>query len=316
MNKAILLATLAIVAVAGCTNVNIPNIFQTTTTVIGGTGMAITDFSADQSEVYSNQTDRIMMTVSNAGGFLVPMDKALVYLTGSALSPSSTNKAIYWTGTSSQIQQFTKDMKPADPVRDIPADEKTFTWTYTSPDISNVQSYLFIGRVYYDYETTVTGNVWVYTQDESDAARAAGKTLNTATWSATSGPVAVVAKVTQDPVILYGSENTITLVIKVSNAGSGVLYESGVLDYTTTYPDDLKLTANQINRVDIEGNVAGNPLPSTCTGVQELVGGKTLTLTCDVTITPPATFQGFPITITADYGYFSERTASVTVSGR
>jgi hypothetical protein len=209
-------------------------------------------------------------------------------------------------------------MKPADTIRDIPADEKTFTWSYTSPNISKGQqtSYLFIGRTYYDYETTVSGNVWVYTQDEVDAERAAGKTLLQSTWSATSGPVALVVKATQDPVILYSSENTITLIIKVSNAGSGVLYQSGVINYGTTNPDDLKLTADQINRVTIGGNIAGNALPSTCTGTQELVGGKTITLTCDITITAPATFQSFPITITADYGYFSERTTSVTVSGR
>jgi hypothetical protein len=56
---------------------------------------------------------------------------------------------------------------------------------------------------------------------------------------------------------------------------------------------------------------------SGCTGEQELVAGKDITLSCDVTITsPPTTFQGYPITVTATYGYNAERTATVTVSGR
>jgi hypothetical protein len=308
---------LAIVVVAGCTGVQIPAISPTTTTVLGGTGMVITDFTPDQTEVYGGQSDRFMLTVSNKGGHSVPDADSLVYLTGSAVELGGDD-TIYWTGTGPLIQKFNKEMKPADPVRDIPADEKTVSWSLTAPNISKGQQtdYLFIARTYYDYQTKVTGNIWVYSETEADAARAADRTLNTATWSATSGPVAINARITQDPVVLFGTENSFTLVIKVGNAGGGVLYEQGVIDYSTTDPDDLALTADQINRVIIGGNVGGTTLPTECTGTHELVGGKDLTLTCDVTITPPATFQGFPITITADYGYFTERTASVMVSGR
>ena len=318
MKKEILLATLAIVFIAGCTQVQVPQIFQQTTTVVGGTGMVITEFAPDQTEVYGGQNDRFMMTVSNKGGHSVLDSDSLVYLTGSAVDLTGDD-TIYWTGaTETLIKKFGKEMKPYDPVRDIPADEKTISWTLQAPNISKGEQteYLFIGRVYYDYQTKVTGNVWVYSETEADAARAANRQLQKSTWSATSGPVAINARVTQDPVILYGSENSFTLVIKVSNVGGGVLYEKGAIDYSTTNPDDLALTSDQINRVTISGNIGGTPLPSDCTGTHELVGGKDLTLTCDVTITPPATFQGFPITITADYGYYTERTASVTVSGR
>jgi hypothetical protein len=322
MNKAILIATLAIVFVAGCTQANLTTIFQqTTNTVVAGAGMIMSDFSVDQTDVYGGQTDRIMMTVDNMGGHSVPDSASLVYLTGSAVSLSGDNK-MYWTGsTETLIKKFGREMKPADPIRDTPADEKTISWSLQAPNVSKGQqtTYLFIGRVYYDYETNVNGNIWVYSQTEADAAKAAGKTLNKATWSATSGPVAINAKVSQDPVVLYSGENTITLIIKVSSVGGGVLYQQGAIDYSTTDPNNLALTEDQINRVLISGNVAGTPLPSDCTNgglPVELIGGKAATLTCDVTITPPATFQGYPITITADYGYFNERTASVTVSGR
>jgi hypothetical protein len=320
MKKAILLATLAVLLVAGCTNVQIPNIMQTNT-VIGGTGMVISDFSADQSEVFGLQTDRIMMTVSNKGGYSVPDSESLVYLTGSAVSLGG-DKSIYWTSsTESLIKKIGKEMKPADPVRDTPADEKSVTWSLAAPNVSRGTQipYLFIGRVYNDYQTKVNGNVWVYSETEASTAKTAGRSLNTATWSATSGPVAINARLTQDPVVLYGTENVMTLVIKVSNSGSGVIYQKGAIDYATTDPNALALTSDQINRVTISGNVAGNPLPSDCTNSGqpiEMVGGKDLTLTCDVTITPPATFQGYPISITADYGYYSERSVSVTVSGR
>jgi hypothetical protein len=322
MNKTILIATLAIVFVAGCTQANLTSIFQqTTNTVIAGAGMVMTDFSADQTDVFGGQSDRIIMTVDNMGGHSVPDSASLVYLTGSAVSLSGDN-TIYWTGpTETLIKKFGKEMKPADPIRDTPADEKTISWSLKAPNVSKGQktTYLFIGRVYYDYQTKVNGNIWVYSQTEADAAKAADKTLNKATWSATSGPVAINAKVSQDPVILYAGENTITIIIKVSSVGGGVLYRQGAIDYTITDPNNLALTENDINRVLIGGNVAGTPLPSDCTNTGqpvELIGGKDVTLTCDVTITPPATFQGYPISITADYGYFNERTASVIVSGR
>ncbi len=321
MKKEILLATLATLFVAGCAGVQIPQIFQQTTTVLGGTGMVITEFTPDSTAVYGGQTNRFRMTVSNKGGQAVPEAESVVFLTGSAVDPVGDD-TIYWTGDSDLIKDFDKEMKPYDPVRDIPADEKTISWSLTAPNISKGEqtNYLFIGRVYYDYRTKVTGNIWVYSESEADAARAAERPLQKSTWSATSGPVAINARVTQDPVILYAGETTFTLVIKVSNAGGGVLYEAGSIDYTTAEgsddPDDLALAAADINRVTIAGTVGGSALPGDCIGTHELVGGKDLTLTCDVSITPPLTFQGFPITITADYGYFAERTASVMVSGR
>ena len=316
MKIAMLLATVAVVLVAGCTQ-SITNITQTNTQ-LAGTGLVITDFSIDQPEVYGGQTDRIMMTVSNKGGHSVPEGDALVFLTGSAVNLKGDD-TMYWTSDSETlIKGFGKEMKPADAVRDTPADEKTVYWSLTAPSVSRGEQtpYLFIGRVYADYQTKVTGNIWVYSESEADAAKTSGTTLNKATWSATSGPVAINARLTQDPVVLYPGEDMVTLIIKISNVGSGVLYKSGFIDYSTDNPDELALTSDEINWVTVGGNMAGTPLPEECAGTFEMVGGKDLTLTCDISVTPPATFQGYPISITADYGYFTERTASVTVSGR
>ena len=316
MKKEILLATLATLFIAGCTQ-QITNIFPQQITFLGGTGLVMTDFSSDQTAVYGGQTNRIMMTVTNKGGHSVPDAESLVYLTGSALEPAGDD-TIFWTTGDTLIRKFNTEMKPADIVGDVPATEKMITWSLVAPNISKGEqnNYLFIGRVYYDYQTKVTGNIWVYSQAEWDAAKAAGTTLNKATWSASSGPVAINAYVTQDPVVLYDTEDSFTLIVKVGNGGGGVLYSDDTIDYSTADPDDLALTTDQINRVDIGVNLAGTDLTNECTGTQELIGGKDITLSCDIVITPPATFQSFPITITADYGYFTERTASVVVTGR
>jgi hypothetical protein len=320
MNKSILLATIAVLLVAGCTAPSGGQWpwQQITTTVVGGAGMVFSDFSADPTSVYSNSNARVMMTVSNKGGAPVADDKSLVFLTGSALKLDDTT-GTYWHSSTetSQYKHFGKTMNPEDIVRGTPADEKTLTWSLTSPNVTkgSTRSDIFIGRVYYDYQTTVTGTVWVYSQSESDASRAAGRTLNKATFSSTSGPVALTAKASPDPIVLATGENTFTMTIKVGNVGGGALYKTGSVTYTTG-SEDITLTTDELNKVDIAVDAPGMTV-SGCTGEQELVAGKDITLSCDVTITsPPTTFQGYPITIIAIYGYNTERTATVIVSGR
>jgi hypothetical protein len=318
MNKSILLTTLAVLLVAGCTGTGIQLPFQQITmTAIGGAGMVISDFSADPTAAYGNSNVRVMMTVSNKGGAPVSDANSLVYLTGSALSLSDTT-GVYWHNPAETIfKHFGKTMNPEDTVRGTPADEKTLTWSLTAPNVSRGQtrSDIFIGRVYYDYQTSVTGTVWVYSQSESDASRASGRTLNKATISATSGPVALTVKTSPDPIVLSTGENTFSMTMKVSNVGGGALYKVGAVTYTSG-SEDITLTTDELNKVDIAVSAPGMTV-SGCTGEQELVAGKDITLSCDVTITsPPTTFQGYPITVTATYGYNAERTATVTVSGR
>ncbi len=317
MKRIVLLATLATVFIAGCVTPQIPFIAPQPT-VVAGAGLTITDFSVDPSEVYSTSTARVLMTVDNLGGSVASDSNSMVMLIGSALKLDDTT-GMYWSNPSETIfKHFGKDMKPADPVREIPADTKTFTWSLTAPNVSKGQmnDYIFIGRVYYDYQSSVSGTIWVYSQSEADAARAAGRTLNKATFSAISAPVSLTVKATPDPVVLAPGENKFTLIITVSNVGGGTLYKKGAVDYTTG-SENVELTTDELNRVDISITAPGMTIPATCTGEQELIGGKDLKIVCDVTVdTPPTTFQGYPITIKADYGYFTERTASVSVSGR
>lgn len=319
MNKTILLATIAVLLVAGCTqqggNVQWP-FQQITTTAVGGAGLVISDFSADPTSVYSSSNARVMMTVMDKGGAAVPESKSVVFLTGSALKLDDTT-GTYWHSSTETIYKHLGNLNPEDPVRGTPAGEKTITWSLTAPNITKgtTRSDIFIGRVYYDYQTTVTGTVWVYSQAEADAARTASRSLNKGVFSSTSGPVALSARISPDPVVLATGESSYTLTIKVSNVGGGVLYKTGSVTYTS--PENIELTTDELNKLSISINAPGMTPSSGCSGEQELVGGKDITLSCDVTITsPPSTFQGYPITITADYGYNTERTASVTVQGR
>jgi hypothetical protein len=324
MNKSILLATIAVLMVAGCTGggqLPIPWI-TTTTTVVGGNGLVITEFSLDNTEIYNNRSAKATMIVSNKGGSAVPNGKALAVLQGSAIKDTLTD-GLYWTGrgtTTSIYLGMDKDMNPYDPVRDVPADEKTLNWYLTSPSsisVGTTRKDVFIGRLYYDYTTTVTGNVWVYSEAESEAAKASGRSLNQNSFTSTTGPVSVYVSIKPTNVVVSSTDNSFTMQVKVVNTGGGTVYKQGAVTYTTSSPDLTIDTETELNRVGVDLTV-----PSGWTGYTEcestdleLINGEGK-LTCDITVPVPTTFESSQIQAITSYGYWTERTASVTVSGK
>jgi len=323
MNKGILLAILSTIIVAGCVGGELPFPWiQAPTAYLGANGLVITEFSIDNTEVYSNKSAKITMTVANKGGASVPDGSALAVLQGSAIMEDLVTPGnLYWTGrstTDSIYLEMDKDMNPYDPVRDVPADEKILNWYLTSPigiDIGTSRNDVFIGRLYYDYSTTATGNVWVYSETEASAAQAAGRGLNQNSFSSTSGPIALYVTVKPTNVIVSTGDNEFTMQIKVSNVGGGTAYCQGCVDYTT--PDLEILADSELNIVDVAvTDVPGWTGEDACSdSAVELVKGEAV-LTCDVTVSVPDTFRSDQVKVTADYGYWVERTASITVSGK
>ena len=224
MKKGVLLAILSVVLVAGCVQGQLPSWIQQTTTVVGGAGLVITEFSADPMEIYTDASGRIMVTISNKGGSVVDTGDAVFYLTGSGIKDDLAN-TLYWSGRGSTTSVFaglTKILNPEDPVRGTPAGEQTITYSLTSPTgiaKGSIRDDIFIGRLYYDYSTTVSGNVWVYSEAESDAARASDRSLNKATLSSTAGPVALYVTAIPDPVVLAPGDDTFTYGWDLDNDG-------------------------------------------------------------------------------------------------
>ena len=320
MKYEILISILAIVLIAGCTIPGIPEI-PTGPSVSGGRGLEITSFTAEPSPVYSGSKVRVTMEVENQGGTTVPKEKAVVYLTGSNVDIGSSSD-LYWRGSDpseTASKNFTRDMRPADAVKGTPADTARFTWTLMAPNVTAGQTRTdtFYGRTYCDYSTGVNGNVWIYTEGEADAARASGRPLNKASFTSTVGPVGLDVKVSPDPVVYYDTGEVFSLYITVSNLATGTIYKYGK-DYSSGIPT---IGAEEYNIVNIDVSYDTSKLsldnPSDCKGDQELPAGKSTTLVCDFTITdPPDTFESYPITVTANYGYYTEKSTTVTVQGR
>jgi hypothetical protein len=310
MKGKILISLLTIVLISGCSGISIPGVDLTPGVGVGGNGLEITSFLAEPTSAFSGSTVRVTMEVENKGGTTVPNGGSLIYLTGASFSE--------WSGGSPAVYKtIDKEMKAEDVVRGVPA--STFRWnpTLTAPSLTAGQtnSYILIGRLYSDYKTSANGNIWVYDDTEAEAARASGKSLYTPSFTYTKGPVGLSITVSPSPIVLYEGESRFTVYIKISNLASGTIYAPGSVSSS-----DVGLTMDEINRVDVAvtpGTGLSLVTSDGCEGTdQELVAGRDLTMVCDVTVGSVATFQSFPFEVSVSYGYYTERTTSVTVQGK
>jgi len=311
MKAKILITLLAVAAIAGCTIPGISGITPGTTAIGGGQGLEITSFTAEPNTVFSGSTVRLIIEVQNKGGTNVQTSDALLWLTGSNFQA--------WGNTNAQVyEHFDREMKAEDVVRGIPADTKRFALSLTAPSLTPGQTRAdtFIGRVYHEYETSANGNVWVYTDTEADAARTAGRSLYTSSFTYTKGPVGLQVSVSPDPIILYGAETNFTLYIKISNLATGTIYYPQSVTYTTG-SENITLASYQLNNVTVNATGTYLNIGNDCKGSQELVAGKETTLVCDVQVDPkPSTFGSYALSVTVNYGYYTEKTASVTIQGK
>jgi hypothetical protein len=329
MNTKILITLLAIASIAGCTIPGIPGITPGTTPIGGGgKGLEITSFTAEPSTIYNGSTVKVIMEVENQGGSTAPATKSFAYLTGTniKITGSSPGDDAYWhrlsgDNTSDECGDVIDPMKPADIVKGTPGDKEIFKWSLRAPNVDKGQTSpnSFMGRVYTEYMTGVNGNIWVYTEAESDAAKASNRALNKATFVSTSGPVAVQASAAPDPVVISGSDKSFTLKITIINSQTGTIYKTGKIP---SCPPTSSLSTEDLNKVDVTITAPDfNIIDTTCQGKQEqeLVGGNPTDMLCELKVkdtSTPTTFGSFPINIKAEYGYYTERTASVTVQGR
>jgi hypothetical protein len=334
MKAEILASILAIVLVAGCTvpgMSDIPGISGGNNVGIGGRGLEITSFTAEPATLYNGSTVRVVMEVENQGGSTAFNTSGLfVYLTGSNLKiTGGTADNKYWHRTSSDTTTSEcyvpdKNFKPADVVQGTAGTSDTYKWSLRAPDLDKGQTRTdsFIGRVYTVYETAANGNVWAYTEAESDAAKASGRGLETASFTTTSGPVGLSVSVTPNPVVVSSNDKSFTLNIKISNTASGTIYAPGKIP---SCPPSSSLTPEDFNKVDLtiaadDFDISGDcKTGSSTTTQQELISGKPTTIICDMTVktaSMPSTFKSYPVTIKVQYGYYTERQASVTVQGK
>jgi len=299
MNK-LIIVLMAAVLIAGCTG-------QPPSGGPTGNGLAITSFTSDTDSQMSNRTIRLFMEIENQGESVIDHNKTLLYLSG----PIGAGM-LQWEMTEGiRSMAIQRDLKPYDPLKDIPAGKDSIRWAIKAPqmDPGQQKTDTFTARAYYDYETKVNGQLVAYSEAESVATKQKGETLETSTFTATGGPISVSVRSIPDPVVITGTDETVTLEITVENTGGGTLYKKDIVKSTTSEPD---LKYDDLNKVymAIDAGTLNANLQGTCNGEQELIGGKPTALTCDIKVPVRAAKTNYPIKISMTYGYYEIGRAS------
>ncbi|MHA2031543.1 MAG: hypothetical protein ACW99Q_19365 [Candidatus Kariarchaeaceae archaeon] len=306
--KKLMIALLGIILIAGC-------IDGGTTVTTDGYGLEITNFSSNKLETYSDSSVRLTVEVENLGETKVDDDDALVYLIGTNIN-FDDESGFSWGSVDFEelYQEFDRDMDPADPVRNISADKKTFYWRLNSPSLTPGQTRTdkFYARVYYEYETIARGTVWVYSEAEDEAIRSIGGAYETSSFNSTKGPVSVEVIISPDPAIVIDRGDTFMMELKLKNVGGGIVYKPNAVNYNT---GNVALVIDELNHVNIDISNPGLDVTG-CEGDQEIIGSE-MSIICDVTVdSVPATKKGYSPQIKIIYGYYSEAETSVKVLGR
>lgn len=307
-----LMAVMAMFLAAGC--VGQPGPGPTTT----GNGLEITSFTSDVTEAFSTRTARLFADFENQGESTVYKSRSLVWLNG----PIGTG-LLQWRLTGNQDYNFKRDLSPADTQRGVPAGTDTTSWTLTAPDLDPGQrkTDTFTARAYYDYETKAVGEVIAYSEAEATAIRNRGEQLQSSSFSTTSGPVALSVRVIPDPVTVVldsngNSSEIMTLELTISNVGDGTVYRYGAIDMNSNSPSLAFSDLNIVNVTINPGNLKESGTDCVPTTNPELIGGKPTSVTCDFSIYTTQPIQHFPMLISLNYGYYTEKTLEITAVGR
>jgi hypothetical protein len=299
--KRLLVVLMAAVLVAGC-----PGQPPQGAT---GSGLTMTSFTSDTDSQTSGRSIRMFLELENSGESTVDANNTLIYLNG----PIGTG-LLQWQIEGGRSVILERNLNPYDPLKDIPPGRASVRWKVTAPqmDPGQQKTDTFTARAYYDYETKAIGEVTAYSEAESVAARQRGEPLEKAQFSSTKGPLSISVRAVPDPVTITSGSETMTLEIVVENIGGGTLYQNGLIGKNTAEPN---LAYENLNKVSMSVDAGNVTKAGTCDGVQELIGGKPTTLTCDVTVPMPATKSTYPIKVSLKYGYYVDSPLQLTAVG-
>jgi hypothetical protein len=303
--KKLIIVLMAAVLIAGCTGQD-----GGTTS---GNGLAMTAFTNDAESQVSGRDIRLFLDVENQGESAVDANKTLIYLNG----PIGTGLLQWQLMEGTQSATLERNLDPYDPLKDIPAGRATIKWRIRAPQMDSGQQKTdtFTARAYYDYQTRINGQIIAYSEAESVALKQKGETLGTASFTTTNGPLTITVRPIPDPVVITDVDETVTLELTVENTGGGTIYKNGLITSNTVGPslayDDLNRVGMTIDAGNLQANLAG-----TCTGAQELIGGKPTTLTCDIKVPRPSAKTAYPIKINLDYGYYIDMPMQLTAVGK
>lgn len=301
------LALIAVtVIIAGCSDTG-TNDSATTA------GLTINNFSAVPSTTFAGQSAQVLLNVRNDGGIDARNTVARLYQ-----APIGTGSGSWSIQGDEGQSAYIGRIRAADPQNEIPAQERRQTWSLTAPSLE-AQSidYNFQTRVYYDYSTQATTEIQLVQEEEflqGDYTPSRPSTDNT------NAPIQLEVS-TRSPVRYFegDSEPSSDLCVTVRNQGQGTPFDPSVFDDVGPDNPNIDLSSSQRDEVtvtvsDSAGVDFGGDSEETSTTVS--LTGSRGNHCFDMTLPSSSSFsitQTVPLTITSDYGYYTDDSTVVTV---
>jgi len=288
-----------------------------------GSGVVIEHFGPDNSRVYTGEEVEFRLKVKNTGsvrvdnGFAELLGIDQVWVGGSG-TESGGDREVF--PVEQRCRYTSKGIKllPPDPDTGTRGGEETCTWRYVAPEVKTGLETTYNPKVrfFYDYHSSTVESVTLVPKEDMVNIQNKGESLPAETVSRSSSPISIEVK-TSSPIRMYQEKVDFPVVITVKNIGGGTVC-SDIEHCKKAWTENVwaekegwyKLNIN-IDVADMEINCGKE------TGGQELitlVGASPQTISCKVSAAKPETgFVQKNIKVTADYGYFIDKTTSVVV---
>jgi hypothetical protein len=299
----------ALVASSGCIN-----------PVQTGSGVVVQEFTPGFSEVYPGEPITFFLKFKNIGS--VEAEEVFAELLGLDEDWAASSKGLGTILNNEMLPQETQcqypnmgnhyTMKPPDPFYGTEGETATCTWKYRAPSIPGGfgVTYPLTARLFYNYRTGLVKSFTILSSDELMRYNQQGKTLPSSTVSSTSSPITITAEA-RNPVRFWESSITFPIAITFSNTGGGMV----------CLKDQCKKTKGQEwNQLVFSIEEISNGITVDCFGREgtplDVWPGRDNTIVCDVTVSDTSRITGHEertIGISADYSYFTDAEASITV---
>jgi len=319
-----LVLVFAFVLISGCVIPSGINPFDSNTPA--GTGVVIEDFGPDFQTVYSGEEVKFMLKVKNTGsvkaedGFAELLGLDQIWL--GEQSQTSAGGEVFPKETQCRYDNRGITLLPEQPDAGITGGETTCTWVYKAPPVSTGLSVNSKPRVrfYYTYKSSTIKTVTLVPREELKAIQNQGKGLPTESYSTTKSPVSIDIE-TASPIRTYGNSVEFPVVITFKNIGGGTVCTDksenckkyGGVIITSELPqwNRLKFKIILPDGLDIANG--------SCKEEDEKIvftGKDPQTISCVIIAKDVSKQIGViqkNIEVTAQYGYFIDKTSDITV---
>lgn len=249
----------------------------------GTTGVVIDSFTVTPPTLQSGDSATFTMNVENKGGINADSIQYTIFGLGDSNS---------WGGAST-TQTGASSLGFADATRQIPGETTTQEWESTSVKKNTDVTYPITGRVDYHYKTESTLLMTLLGRDNVNVKNTGVTTSSINQISTSVGPLTVTPVGTVP--LIGSSTNNLRVTFQITNTGGG-----------RTYRGDRGTGLDKISVSFVGCSINGQ-------SDLKLISG-TKTVSCNFSPGISSTDQGAKtITMTIDYNYIVEQTASVQV---